>query len=234
MNKVVLAYSGGLDTSVAVAWLREQFGVDVVTLTVDVGGGSLREGVERRAISRPAPPRLRRRCARTVRDRLRVAAPPGRRALPGRVPARHGPRAAPDRAAPRRGRDSAKAPTRSRTAAPARATTRSASTWRSHALDPGLEVIAPMRVGMGLTRDEEIDYAIERNIEIPITKSVALFDRRQPVGSLDRDGRPRGSVGLAAGRRVRVDRRPRPGARPGRGHDRASRAASRVDSTASD
>ncbi|MFL5684313.1 MAG: argininosuccinate synthase domain-containing protein, partial [Chloroflexota bacterium] len=36
MNKVVLAYSGGLDTSVAVAWLREQFNVEVVTLTVDL------------------------------------------------------------------------------------------------------------------------------------------------------------------------------------------------------
>ena len=50
MNKVVLAYSGGLDTSVAVAWLKEQYGVEVITLTVDVGGGSLREGVERRAM----------------------------------------------------------------------------------------------------------------------------------------------------------------------------------------
>src|SRR5919108_93422 len=51
MKKVVLAYSGGLDTSVAVAWLKEQFDTEVVTLTVDVGGGSLREGVERRAMS---------------------------------------------------------------------------------------------------------------------------------------------------------------------------------------
>ena len=51
MKKVVLAYSGGLDTSVAVAWLREQFDVEVVTLTVDVGGGSLREGVAGRAMS---------------------------------------------------------------------------------------------------------------------------------------------------------------------------------------
>ena len=51
MNKVVLAYSGGLDTSVAVAWLKEQYGVEVITLTVDVGGGSLRDGVERRAMS---------------------------------------------------------------------------------------------------------------------------------------------------------------------------------------
>src|SRR5438552_2325211 len=51
MNKVVLAYSGGLDTSVAVAWLRERYDTEVVTLTIDLGGGSLREGVEARAIS---------------------------------------------------------------------------------------------------------------------------------------------------------------------------------------
>ena len=36
-SKVVLAYSGGLDTSVAIPWLREEKGVDVVTVTVDVG-----------------------------------------------------------------------------------------------------------------------------------------------------------------------------------------------------
>jgi argininosuccinate synthase len=35
--KVVLAYSGGLDTSVAIPWLREERGFDVVTVTVDVG-----------------------------------------------------------------------------------------------------------------------------------------------------------------------------------------------------
>ena len=51
MKKVVLAYSGGLDTSVAVAWLREKYDCEVVCLTVDVGGGSLRQGVEKRAIS---------------------------------------------------------------------------------------------------------------------------------------------------------------------------------------
>jgi argininosuccinate synthase len=35
--KVVLAYSGGLDTSVAIPWLRETKGLEVVTLTADVG-----------------------------------------------------------------------------------------------------------------------------------------------------------------------------------------------------
>ncbi len=36
-SKVVLAYSGGLDTSVAIPWLREEKGLDVVAVTVDVG-----------------------------------------------------------------------------------------------------------------------------------------------------------------------------------------------------
>ncbi len=48
---VVLAYSGGLDTSVAVPWLRETQGHEVVTLTVDVGGGVDAEAVQRRALA---------------------------------------------------------------------------------------------------------------------------------------------------------------------------------------
>jgi len=36
-SKVVLAYSGGLDTSVAIPWLREEKGLEVVTVTADVG-----------------------------------------------------------------------------------------------------------------------------------------------------------------------------------------------------
>jgi len=36
-GKVVLAYSGGLDTSVAIKWLREKYDMDVIAVTVDVG-----------------------------------------------------------------------------------------------------------------------------------------------------------------------------------------------------
>jgi len=36
-DKVILAYSGGLDTSVAIKWLKENYNFDVITLTVDVG-----------------------------------------------------------------------------------------------------------------------------------------------------------------------------------------------------
>ncbi len=36
-DKVVLAYSGGLDTSVAIKWIKEKYNLDVIALTVDVG-----------------------------------------------------------------------------------------------------------------------------------------------------------------------------------------------------
>ena len=38
-NKVVLAYSGGLDTSVIVPWLVEQHGCEVIAVAGDVGQG---------------------------------------------------------------------------------------------------------------------------------------------------------------------------------------------------
>ncbi len=37
MGTVVLAYSGGLDTSVAIRWIQEHYDLDVITLTIDVG-----------------------------------------------------------------------------------------------------------------------------------------------------------------------------------------------------
>ncbi|BBH03686.1 arginosuccinate synthase family [Prunus dulcis] len=50
LNKVVLAYSGGLDTSVIVPWLRENYGCDVVCFTADVGQGLKElEGLEKKA-----------------------------------------------------------------------------------------------------------------------------------------------------------------------------------------
>src|SRR5207302_6418475 len=48
--KCVLAYSGGLDTSVAIGWLTEQLGYDVVTLTADLGEARDVGGVARRAL----------------------------------------------------------------------------------------------------------------------------------------------------------------------------------------
>ncbi len=190
MKKVVLAYSGGLDTSVAVAWLREQYGVEVVTLTVDVGGGSLRPGVEDRAMSAGASKAY----VVDARDRfvtdfawphlqaegLYQGAYPLATALArpliaqllvevarleGADAVAHG--------CTGKGNDQVRFDV------------------AVHALDPGLAVVAPMRVGMGLTRDQEIDYAEARGIEIPITKQspysidVNLWGRSCETGVLE-------------------------------------------------
>ena len=48
--KVVLAYSGGLDTSVILAWLREEYRAEVVTYTADVGQGEEVEEARQKAL----------------------------------------------------------------------------------------------------------------------------------------------------------------------------------------
>ena len=190
MKKVVLAYSGGLDTSVAVAWLREQFGVEVVTLTVDVGGGSLRAGVERRAMSAGASrayvvdarerfvtdfvwPHLQANALYQGAYPLATAlARPLIAQLLVEVAQKEGADAV-AHGCTGKGNDQVRFDV------------------AVHALDPGLEVVAPMRVGMGLTREQEIDYAAERNIEIPITKAspysidVNLWGRSIETGVLE-------------------------------------------------
>lgn len=51
VKKVVLAYSGGLDTSVIVPWLRENYGCEVVCFTADVGQGEELQGLEAKALA---------------------------------------------------------------------------------------------------------------------------------------------------------------------------------------
>jgi argininosuccinate synthase len=52
VNKVVLAYSGGLDTSVILAWLKENYGCEVITFTANLGQGDEElEGLEEKAIA---------------------------------------------------------------------------------------------------------------------------------------------------------------------------------------
>ena len=50
-KRVILAYSGGLDTSVCVRWMQEEWGVEVVALAVDVGQGGDFEAIRQRALA---------------------------------------------------------------------------------------------------------------------------------------------------------------------------------------
>jgi argininosuccinate synthase len=190
LKKVVLAYSGGLDTSVAVAWLREKYDAEVVTLTVDVGGGSLREGVAKRAMSAGAS----RAYVVDAKDRfVRGFVWPNLQAnalYQGAYPL------ATALARPLIAQLLVEVANRERADAVAHGCTGKGNDQvrfdvAVHALDPRLEVVAPMRVGMGLSRDEEIEYAQARGIEIPVTKKspysidVNLWGRSIETGILE-------------------------------------------------
>ncbi|MGH2357362.1 MAG: argininosuccinate synthase domain-containing protein, partial [Candidatus Limnocylindria bacterium] len=164
-DTVVLAYSGGLDTSVAVPWLRETFGYDVVTLTVDVGGAGEPGPILARALAGGASQAL----AVDGRDvfvtdfvwpilqagaryqgvyplATAVARPLIARLLVDtahRVGAKYVAHGCTGKGNDQVRFDVAVA-----------------------ALDPSLTVIAPMRAGMGMSRDEEVAYARAHGIEI--------------------------------------------------------------------
>ena len=81
VKKVVLAYSGGLDTSIILKWLQETYGCEVVTFTADLGQGEelapARKKAEMLGIKEIFVEDLR----EDVRARLRLPDVPRQRAL---------------------------------------------------------------------------------------------------------------------------------------------------------
>src|SRR2546426_9995744 len=168
-DRCVLAYSGGLDTSVAVAWLRETYGYDVVTCTADLGNVADLAAVQQKAIASGATkavvvdarevfvtffvwPALQ--AGALYQDKYPLATALGRpllvkllvdaaRAEGARFVA-HG--------CTGKGNDQVR------------------FDLAVGALAPDLTVIAPMRGGMNMTRDEEIDYAKKHGIPVEATK----------------------------------------------------------------
>ncbi len=49
-KKIILAYSGGLDTSCSIKWLQEQYGYEVIAVTMDVGEGKALEPIKEKAL----------------------------------------------------------------------------------------------------------------------------------------------------------------------------------------
>ena len=49
-KKIVCAYSGGLDTSVMIPWLRENYGAEIITYTGDLGQGDDLPAIKRKAL----------------------------------------------------------------------------------------------------------------------------------------------------------------------------------------
>jgi argininosuccinate synthase len=190
VKKVVLAYSGGLDTSVAVAWLRERHDVEVVTLTVDLGGGSLRPGAAERALSSGAAR------AYVVDARTRFVEGFVWPALQAGAMYQGAYPLATALARPLIAQLLVEVAAAEAADAVAHGCTGKGNDQvrfdvAVKALDPALEVVAPMRVGMGMSRDQEIEYAIARGIEIPVSRAspysvdVNLWGRSIETGILE-------------------------------------------------
>jgi argininosuccinate synthase len=58
VKRVVLAYSGGLDTSIILKWLQTTYGCEVITFTADLGQGEELEPARQKAILLGICPRL--------------------------------------------------------------------------------------------------------------------------------------------------------------------------------
>ena len=53
-EKVILAYSGGLDTTAMIPWLKENFDYDVICCCVNCGQGNELDGLDERPTEKPA------------------------------------------------------------------------------------------------------------------------------------------------------------------------------------
>jgi len=167
MERIVLAYSGGLDTSVAIPWLKEQYRADIIAVTMDLGQGKELESVRDRALAAGAVRAhvldLREEFARRYilpalkadalyEDRYPLATALGRPLIAQKLVeiadieratcVAHG--------CTGKGNDQVRLDLTTR------------------ALRPDLTVIAPAR-DWEMTRLEEIDYARKRGVEVPVT-----------------------------------------------------------------
>jgi argininosuccinate synthase len=165
---VVLAYSGGLDTSVAVRWMGEEMGMEVIALAADVGQGGDFDGLRQRALAAGAVEAIvvdaREEFARDfVAPALRANARyegkyPLVSALSRPLIVRHLVAAAREHGADAvahgctgKGNDQVRFEVSTR------------------ALAPDLQTVAPVR-GWGLTREQSIEYAERFAIPVTVTR----------------------------------------------------------------
>jgi len=188
VQKVVLAYSGGLDTSIIVPWLKENYGCEVVCFTADVGQGEELEGLEAKALASGASQLIvRDLCEEFARDYLfrllRAGAIYERKYLLGTSIARPLIAKHQVEVAHQVGAD----------AVAHGATGKGNDQVRFEltymALDPRLKVIAPWREWDIRSREDAIAYAQKHNV--PVKASLkSIFSRDGNLWHLSHEGGP--------------------------------------------
>ncbi len=213
VNKVLLLYSGGLDTSVMLKWIQDEYDAEVVALTINLGQPGEDYDVVKGKALRPRRRRRRgHRRARGVRPRLHRPRDQGERRLRPRLPALHRPRPPADRQA--RGRLRAQARLRHRRPRLHRQGQRPGP-HRGDGRDAGAGAEghrARPRVADGPRGGDRL-RARARDPDQGRRRDDAVFDRRQPLGPLLGGQVDRGPRARARGRRLPARHAPGAGAR---------------------
>ena len=185
-KKLVLAYSGGLDTTVIIPWLKENYDYDVIAVCVDVGQGTETDGLEERALKTGAVKYRLVKCedefvtdyiypivkAEAVYEDKYLLGTSAARPLiakklvevaleEGATAIAHG--------ATGKGNDQVR------------------FELTVKALAPNFEIIAPWREWNIASREEEIKYLEERNIEVPMKKDDS-YSRDKNLWHLSHEG----------------------------------------------
>ncbi|MCM2533879.1 argininosuccinate synthase [Neobacillus pocheonensis] len=165
-EKIVLAYSGGLDTSVSVKWIQEKYGYDVIALGLDVGEGKDLEAIKTKALNVGAIKAIMIDAKELLAKEYIIPALKANCLYEGKYPlssalsrfliskllvevAEQEGAAAVAHGCTGKGNDQVRFEV------------------SIQALNPSLKVVAPVRE-WGMTRDEEIKYAEENGIPIPV------------------------------------------------------------------
>lgn len=170
MEKVVLAYSGGLDTSIIIPWLKENYGYEVIAMAADLGQGEelepLREKAMKTGASKIYIEDLREEfLTEFIYPTIKAGAKYEGKYLLGTSFAR-----------PLIAKRLVEIAAQEGAVAIAHGATGKGNDQvrfelAVKALNPDLKIIAPWREWKIRSREEAIEYATERNIPVPVTKA---------------------------------------------------------------
>ncbi|PBB04953.1 argininosuccinate synthase [Salimicrobium humidisoli] len=164
--KVVLAYSGGLDTSISVKWIQEKYDYDVIALGIDVGEGKDLETIRQKALDVGAVKAIMIEGKELLAEEYLMPALKANTLYEGKYPLSSA------LSRPLISKLLVEVAEQEGAVAVAHGCTGKGNDQvrfelSIQALNPELEVIAPVRE-WGMTRDEQIGYAEEKGIPIPV------------------------------------------------------------------
>jgi len=185
-EKIVLAYSGGLDTSIIIPWLKENYDAEVIAVAADVGQGDELENLREKAINTGASKiYIEDLTEEFITDfiypTLKAGAVYEGKYLLGTSFAR-----------PIIAKRLVEIAEKEGAAAIAHGATGKGNDQvrfelTVKALAPHLKIIAPWRIWDIKSREEEIDYALARNIPIPVSKD-SNYSRDRNIWHLSHEG----------------------------------------------